>query len=65
MVRAADVETVIVDGTVVMQDRRVLTMNEADVVRHAQEAATGAWRRLQETYPDIPVPDFVAAAAPR
>jgi 5-methylthioadenosine/S-adenosylhomocysteine deaminase len=33
--RAADVLTVIVDGRVVVRDRRVLTLEEAEVVAHA------------------------------
>ncbi len=52
----SDVESVLVDGEFIMQDGRVLTMNEADVIRHSQEAAVSAWRRFQETYPDIALP---------
>ncbi len=37
--RGDDVETVIVNGRVVMRDRKVLTMNEALVIAEAQKAA--------------------------
>jgi 5-methylthioadenosine/S-adenosylhomocysteine deaminase len=50
------VESVMVDGKFVMFEGKVLTMNEADTLRNAQEAAEGAWRRLQESSPDIPMP---------
>lgn len=35
----ADVATTIVDGRIVMEDRRVLTLDEDDVMEHAQAAA--------------------------
>jgi 5-methylthioadenosine/S-adenosylhomocysteine deaminase len=50
------VESVMVDGKLVMSEGKVLTMNEADTLRNAQEAAESAWRRLQESSPDIPMP---------
>jgi cytosine/adenosine deaminase-related metal-dependent hydrolase len=34
-----DVETVIVDGKIIMEDRQVLTINEADVLEAAQQEA--------------------------
>ena len=57
--QASDVETVIVGGDMVMQDGKVLTMNEEDVIRNATEATTSAWRRMHEQFPDIPVPETV------
>ena len=54
--QASDVETVMVDGELVMFEGKVLTMNEADVLRNAQEATVSAWKRLHETYPEIPAP---------
>jgi 5-methylthioadenosine/S-adenosylhomocysteine deaminase len=57
------VESVMVDGKFVMFEGRVLTMNEADTLRNAQEAAESAWRRLQERSPDIPMPaNFIKGA---
>jgi 5-methylthioadenosine/S-adenosylhomocysteine deaminase len=38
--RGDEVETVVIDGKVVMEDRRVLTMNEEEVIEDAQKAAT-------------------------
>ena len=61
--QASDVNTVMVDGKLVMQDGKVLTMNEADVIRHAQEAALSGWRRFHATYPEVPVPDSILARA--
>ncbi|RPJ37471.1 MAG: hypothetical protein EHM27_13105 [Deltaproteobacteria bacterium] len=52
------VESVMVDGKFVMLEGKVLTMNEADTIRNAQEAAESAWRRLQESSPDIPMPSI-------
>ncbi|MBI4200386.1 MAG: amidohydrolase [Chloroflexi bacterium] len=54
--QASDMETVMVDGKLVMKDGKVLTMSEEDVLRHAQEATLSAWRRLHQQYPDIPLP---------
>ncbi len=59
--QAGDVETVMVDGEMVMQDGVVLTMNEEDVVRNAQEATVSSWRRLHEQYPDVPMPPSLVA----
>ena len=50
------VESVMVDGKFLMFEGKVLTMNEEDTIKNAQEAAESAWRRLQESSPDIPMP---------
>ena len=55
--QASDVESVMVDGRLVMENGKVLTMNETDVLRQAQEATISSWTRLHEIYPDIPVPE--------
>src|SRR5260370_5200784 len=36
---AGDVETVIIDGQVMMREGQLLTMNEQDVIRSAQESS--------------------------
>ncbi|MFN8558129.1 MAG: amidohydrolase family protein [Dehalococcoidia bacterium] len=56
--QGSDVEAVMVDGAV-MQDGKVLTMNEDDVIRNAQEAAAAAWKRFHAANPDLPVPAWV------
>jgi 5-methylthioadenosine/S-adenosylhomocysteine deaminase len=51
------VDSVMVDGEFVMRDRKVLCMNEREVVEAAQAAVEGAWRRLHEQAPDVPMPE--------
>ena len=43
------VESVAVDGEFLMRERRLLCVDEKEVVRNAQAATTSAWRRLRET----------------
>lgn len=43
---AGDVETVIIDGQIVMQERRLLTFNEEDVITQAREQARVCWSSL-------------------
>jgi len=54
--QAADIDDVMVDGAWVMRDRVVLTMDEARVVREAEEIAGRAWARLFAENPGIAVP---------
>ena len=54
--QASDVESVMVDGEWVMQDGRVLTMDEEAVMEDAQRAAASAWRRLRDRRPKLSVP---------
>jgi 5-methylthioadenosine/S-adenosylhomocysteine deaminase len=54
--QATDVEAVMVDGRWLMRDGRVLTLDEAALVREADRIARTAWRRLFETQPDLPIP---------
>jgi len=51
--KAADVETTLIDGRVVMQNRRLLTLDENEILRQAQEwGASLRQRSLQsELYP--------------
>jgi len=48
--RGDEVETVIVDGRVVMEDRRVLTMDEERVIAEAQKAAEEISKAAAEDY---------------
>ncbi|MBM3517116.1 MAG: amidohydrolase family protein [Alphaproteobacteria bacterium] len=50
------VESVMVDGEFLMRDGRILCLDEPEVLRNAQEATAGAWRRLHEKNPDLPLP---------
>ena len=54
--QASDVDSVMVDGDWVMQDGRVLTMDEDAVMEAAQQATVGAWHRLRERWPGLVVP---------
>ena len=54
--QAADVESVMVDGRWLMRDRRVLTIDEADVVTRAEEIGRRVWRELVARYPNVPFP---------
>src|SRR6266511_2646454 len=40
---ASDVEAVIIDGRTVMHERRLLTINEEEVITHAREQARARW----------------------
>jgi cytosine/adenosine deaminase-related metal-dependent hydrolase len=50
---AKDVETVLVDGRVVVDNGRPVHVDGAALVDAAQEAATGAWRRFVAKYGGI------------
>jgi cytosine/adenosine deaminase-related metal-dependent hydrolase len=52
----ADVEGVMVDGNWIMRDGRVLTMDEAAIVREADRIAGRAWAKLFADRPELPVP---------
>lgn len=54
--QAGDVESVMVDGRWLMRDRRVLTIDEADVVTRAEAIGQRVWRELIDRYPDVPFP---------
>ena len=43
---AGDVETVIIDGKIVMREGRLLTLNEEDVITRAREQARVCWDSL-------------------
>ena len=42
-----DVDTVIVDGQVLMQERRILTVDEDEVISKANEAAQRIWKKAE------------------
>ncbi len=60
--QASDVESVMVDGAWVMKDGRVLTMDEARIIRDADRVGRRAWAALFERRPDIARPDGFAPA---
>ena len=51
-----DICSVMVDGNWIMRDGRVLTIDEAQVVREAEKVGHAVWRRLLERYPTVPFP---------
>jgi 5-methylthioadenosine/S-adenosylhomocysteine deaminase len=54
--QASDVTDVMVDGRWIMREGRVLTMDEATLVREAEEVAARAWAKLFAERPDLAVP---------
>ena len=54
--QASDVESVMVDGEWVMRDGEVLTMNEYEVIEHANQATMEAWKSLGKASPGLSVP---------
>ncbi len=54
--QASDVEAVMVAGSWVMRDGRLLNVDEADILARGEELAHRAWRQLQEKYPDVAMP---------
>jgi 5-methylthioadenosine/S-adenosylhomocysteine deaminase len=54
--QGADVEAVMVDGRWIMRDRKILTLDEADIVARAEAIGQRVWRQLVEKYPDVPFP---------
>ncbi|MCH8224783.1 MAG: amidohydrolase family protein [Chloroflexi bacterium] len=52
----ADITSVMVDGRWVMRDGKVLTVDEDDVVRRAEQIGHAVWRRLLDRYPNVPFP---------
>jgi 5-methylthioadenosine/S-adenosylhomocysteine deaminase len=54
--QAGDVESVMVDGRWLMRDRRVLTIDEADVIARAEDIGHRVWKQLVDRYPDVPFP---------
>lgn len=55
------VEALMVGGRFLMKDRKVLCMDEDDVIEEAQEATSAAWHRLHESSGDIVLPPSLAS----
>lgn len=52
----ADVTDVMVDGSWVMRAGKVLTIDEADIIRQAEQMGHDLWNRLVDKYPNVPFP---------
>lgn len=59
----SDIEAVVVDGEWLMRDHRLLTIDEADIVRRAEEISRSLWRRMIDEYGGREVPPLVRAYA--
>ncbi len=46
----SDVKTVIVNGEVVVEDGRLLTIDQDELVKEVQRAADGIWSRIPENH---------------
>jgi 5-methylthioadenosine/S-adenosylhomocysteine deaminase len=46
--RASDVQTVIVDGKIIMRDRQLLTLNKAEIIEQVNRAMQRLARRVPE-----------------
>ena len=55
--QARDVEDVMVDGKWIMRDGKILTMDEARILREADEVSNRAWARLFAENPGIEIPE--------
>ena len=45
-----------VNGSWLMRDGKVLTVDEADIVRRAEAIGHSVWQRLLARYPNVPFP---------
>ena len=52
----SDVQSVMVDGRWLMQDGKVLTIDEDDIVKRAEQTGHEVWQRLLKKYPNVPFP---------
>ena len=50
----SDVQSVMVDGRWLMRDGKVLTIDEDDIVRRAEQTGHDVWQRLLKKYPNVP-----------
>jgi cytosine/adenosine deaminase-related metal-dependent hydrolase len=58
--QASDIEAVMVNGAFLMRDHKVLTMDEAYIVREADAIGRRVWNQLLERYPSAPFPTRLA-----
>jgi cytosine/adenosine deaminase-related metal-dependent hydrolase len=58
--QASDIEAVMVNGTFLMRDRRILTVDEGSIIHEADKIGRRAWNQLLERYPTAPFPTRVA-----
>lgn len=49
-----DVETVIIDGKIVMENRKIKTLDEKSVLMSGQKASEEVWREFSYKYPQFP-----------
>lgn len=52
----SDITSVMVNGEWLMRDGKVVTIDEEDILRRAEEIGHSVWRRLVEQYPDVAFP---------
>ncbi len=52
----SDIISVMVDGQWLMRDGKVLTIDEADIVRRGEQIGHSVYRRLLDQYPNVPFP---------
>ena len=51
-----DITDVMVDGSWVMRDSRILTFDEDDVIKRAEAIGHKVWNRVVDENPDVPFP---------
>ena len=52
----ADISSVMAAGKWLLRDGKVLTIDEEDVLRRAEQIGHSVWNRLVKRYPDVPFP---------
>ena len=58
--QAGDIESVMVDGTFIMRDHQVCTMDEEALIKEADTIGRRAWNQMLERYRTAPFPTRVA-----
>lgn len=52
----ADISSVMAAGNWLLREGKVVTVDEEDVLRQAEQIGHSVWKRLVERYPDVPFP---------